>query len=393
MASINVIKRGSTWQYRFEGAKVDGKRKQFSKSGFRTKKDALEAGTKALAEYNQGGVAFIPSDVSVADYLMYWIEKGASATHKETTVRIYEGHIRKRIIPAIGQYRLSALNPTILTEFVNGLKIKGYSKSTVTVVKATLSSALDYAVEPLRYIKDNPMRYVKTPKIEREPEKREVLSDEDWKRIIERFPFGNRFYIPLMIGYYCGTRISECFALTWDDVDLEKCTININKQLIHSKVWKYSAPKQSSSRVVKFGNTLKEELIKEKKRQEENEKEYGEFFNKVYLKDGYLITSHEELPYERIHPVCIDDSGNMSTSRTVLYCNRVISNDLGIKFDYHTLRHTHATKLIEGGANIKAVQTRLGHKDISTTLQIYSHTTKGMEDEAVDIFEKSVVYN
>lgn len=393
MASINVIKRGSTWQYRFEGAKVDGKRKQFSKSGFRTKKDALEAGTKALAEYNQGGVAFVPSDVSVADYLKYWIKNGASATHKESTIKVYEGHIENRIIPAIGQYRLSALNPTILTEFVNGLKIKGYSKSTVTVVKGTLSSALDYAVEPLRYIKDNPMRYVKTPKIEREPERREVLSDEDWKRIIERFPFGNRFYIPLMIGYYCGTRISECFALTWDDVDLEKCTININKQLIHSKAWKYSAPKQSSSRVVKFGNTLKEELIREKKRQEENEKEYGEFFNRVYLKDGFLISSQEELPYERIHPVCIDDSGNMSTSRTVLYCTRVISNDLGIKFDYHTLRHTHATKLIEGGANIKAVQTRLGHKDISTTLQIYSHTTKGMEDEAVDIFEKSVVHH
>lgn len=390
MASVNVIKRGSTWQYRFEGAKVDGKRKQYSKSGFRTKKEALEAGNKALAEYNNGGVHFKPSDVSVADYLNYWIEKGASATHKETTVKIYKGHITSRIIPSIGQYRLSALNPTILTEFVNGLKIKGYSKSTVTVVKATLSSALDYAVEPLRYIKDNPMRYVKTPKIEKEPEKREVLSDDDWKRIIERFPFGNRFYIPLMIGYYCGTRISECFALTWNDIDLENCTININKQLIHSKAWKYSAPKQSSSRIVKFGQTLKEELTKEKKRQEENEKEYGEFFNKVYIKDGFLISSQEELPYERIHPVCIDDSGNMSTSRTVLYCNRVISNDLGIKFDYHTLRHTHATKLIEGGANIKAVQTRLGHKDISTTLQIYSHTTKGMEDEAVDIFEKSV---
>lgn len=390
MASINVIKRGSTWQYRFEGAKVDGKRKQFSKSGFRTKREALEAGTKALAEYNQGGLAFMPANVSVADYLRYWIEHGCPATHKETTVRIYKGHIEKRIIPAMGQYRLSALNPTILTEFVNGLKIKGYSKSSVTIVKSALSSALDYAVEPLRYIKDNPMRYVKTPKIEKEPEKREVLSDEDWKRIIERFPFGNRFYIPLMIGYYCGTRISECFALTWDDVDLDKCTININKQLTHSKAWKYSAPKQSSSRVVKFGQTLRDELIKEKERQEENEKEYGEFYYKIYLKDENIISSQENLPYERLHPVCLDTNGKMSTSRSMLYCTRVVLNDLGIKFDYHTLRHTHATKLIEGGANIKAVQTRLGHKDISTTLQIYSHTTKGMEDEAVEIFEKSV---
>ena len=392
MASVNVTKRGDKWQYRFEGAAVNGKRKQYSKSGFRTKKEALEAGTKALAEYNDGGTPFTPSDVSVADYLEYWIRNGLPATHKESSINTYSTQARKHIIPRIGQYRLSALSPTVLTELVNQMKTNGYSKSTVTVVKATLSSALDYAVEPLRYIKDNPMRYVKTPKIDKEPEKREIVTDENWKTITERFPFGNRFYVPLMIGYYCGTRISECMALTWDDVDLENCTININKQLIHSKGWKYSTPKQSSSRVIKFGATLKDILIREKKRQEENEVEYAEFYHKVYLKNGFLITSQEELPYERAYPVCMHTDGRMTTVRTFLYANRVISNDLHIKFDYHSLRHTHATKLIEGGANLKAVQTRMGHKDISTTLQIYSHTTKGMEQEAVDIFENSVVH-
>ena len=392
MASVSVSKRGSKWQYRFEGASVGGKRKQISKSGFRTKKEAEEAGNKALAEYNNAGIHFVPSDVSVADYMEYWLQNGATAIHKETTVKTYRSYAKKHIIPRLGHFRLSALTPTVLTEMVNQMKINGYSKSTVTVCKAVLSSALDYAVEPLRYIKDNPMRYVKTPKIEREAEKREVITDENWKAIIERFPFGNRFYLPLSIGYYCGTRISECMALTWNDVDLENNTINITKQIINSKGWKYSPPKQSSSRVIKFGATLRDILIREKERQKENEAEYGEFYNKIYLKNGYLIHSQEELPYERVYPLNVDNSGRMTTPRSFLYACRVISNDLHIKFDYHSLRHTHATKLIEGGANLKAVQTRMGHKDISTTLQIYSHTTKGMEQEAVDIFENSVVH-
>lgn len=392
MASVNVTKRGDKWQYRFEGASVDGKRKQYSKSGFRTKKEALEAGTKALAEYNQGGIHFSPSDISVADYMNYWVQNGLPATHKETSVNIYRGYVNKHINPRIGQYRLSALTPTILSELVNTMKINGYSKSTVTIAKAVLSSALDYAVEPLRYIKDNPMRYVKTPKIDKQPRQREIVSDEGWKIIMERFPFGNRFHIPLMIGYFCGVRVSECTGLTWDDIDFEASTLNINKQMIFNKGWKYSAPKQASNRIVKFGETLKNILLEEKKRQEEKEAEYGEFFHKVYKKDGFLITSQEELPYERVYPVCLNHDGKATTFRSIMYACRVISNDLNIKFDYHSLRHTHATRLIEGGANLKAVQTRLGHKDVSTTLQIYSHTTKGMEQEAVDIFEQRVVH-
>ena len=391
MASINVTKRGSTWQYRFEGAKIDGKRKQFSKSGFRTKKDALEAGTKALSEYNQGGVHFKPSDVSVADYMNYWVENGCPATHKESTVENYRRVIRKHINPRIGQYRLSALTPTILSEIVNGMKINGYSKSMITVVKAVLSSSLDYAVEPLNYIKDNPMRYVKTPNVDKQKRERIVLTDEQWHQIIERFPFGNRFYVPIMIGYYCGTRVGEVTALQWEDVDFENNTLNISKQLMHiKKTWKFSLPKQTSSRKVKFGATLRDVLLREKQRQEENEKEYGEHYRKYYIKDGVIIKSYVELPLERLHPVCVDSNGSMTKYSSFPYLTRVVQNDMGIDFDYHTLRHTHGTKLFENGANIKAIQTRLGHKDIRTTLQIYTHTTKTMEQDAVDIFEKAV---
>ena len=74
MSEINTRKRGDKWEYRFEAARIDGKRKQISKGGFKTKKEALEAGTKALASYNNSGLKFEPTDISVSDYLDYWFD-------------------------------------------------------------------------------------------------------------------------------------------------------------------------------------------------------------------------------------------------------------------------------------------------------------------------------
>ncbi|WP_125573017.1 tyrosine-type recombinase/integrase [Levilactobacillus huananensis] len=65
-----------------------------------------------------------------------------------------------------------------------------------------------------------------------------------------------------------------------------------------------------------------------------------------------------------------------------------IQKELGLPFDFHSFRHTHATMLIENDTNIKKIQACLGHSRISTTLDTYSHITKKMSTETVDIFEK-----
>lgn len=74
MNRINVRKRGNVYEYFFEAAKVNNKRKRISKSGFKTKSEAYEYGYRAYEEYNNGGVKR-ESQMSYDDYLDYWCEK------------------------------------------------------------------------------------------------------------------------------------------------------------------------------------------------------------------------------------------------------------------------------------------------------------------------------
>ena len=79
MADIYYRNRGTkakpNWQYRFEGAPINGKRKEISKCGFKTKADAVAAGTKAYNEYQSSGQVFKDSNTSYSDFLDYWIKE------------------------------------------------------------------------------------------------------------------------------------------------------------------------------------------------------------------------------------------------------------------------------------------------------------------------------
>ena len=74
MAQITTRKRGNYWEYSFEISSINGKRKRKSKSGFKTKKECLEAGAKAKAEYDSTGDVFEQSDISLVDYMNFWLD-------------------------------------------------------------------------------------------------------------------------------------------------------------------------------------------------------------------------------------------------------------------------------------------------------------------------------
>ncbi|WP_167958698.1 site-specific integrase [Anaerosporobacter faecicola] len=396
MADINCRKRGSKWEYYFEGAKVDGKRKRISKGGFDTKKSALEAGVKALNEYNNSGLHFVPSELSYSDYLDYWLENYCKVNLKSTTYEGYVKKIRLYIKPALGKYKLRALTSATLQEFINTKFNEGFSRNTLSALKGILSGSIGYAVEPLRFIQANPMLYVKlplkraTPNTATRTKSRRAITKEELDIIFNRFPEGHTCHIPLQLAYRCGMRLGEAFAITWDDVDFDNATIDINKQVQNNnKVWEFTPPKYDSYRKIKVDKTLLELLRKTKARQLKAKDLYEEHYTHYYENSNReLITNKVDDTCNEIELVNRRDDGTYIQPRVMQHCSRVIHYDLNIKdFDYHSLRHTHVTKLVEAGANPKDVQFRLGHKDIKVTLEIYAELTEKMQVQSLDIIE------
>lgn len=372
MSEVGTRKRGNKWQYYFEGASINGKRKQIVKSGFATKKEAKLAGMQARLEYENGGVTYDPKNISVSDYFDEWIKLYVDVNLQLSTKKCYTNLINKQIKPRIGKYKLSAITSAIIQELLNDLHKQGKSSSYIKLNRIVMRTAFDYAVRPLGYIKENPVIHTKAPKGSPKPRVRTVVSKEIYQTILNRFE-GTGFYLPIIIAYYTGMRLGEVYGLTWENIDFENNTIRVRKQLKQYKNEFYFSElkTESSKRDILVSEKLMKELAKALEQQQAERRGLGPAY-----KDTWDLVNAKR-------------GGGFYSPNSFSYASRVIRNELGIhNFDFHSLRHTHATMLIEAGANIKDVSVRLGHANIETTLQIYTHATEKMANRTVDIFDR-----
>jgi len=371
-----VRQRGETWSYYFDLGIVEGKRKKKEKGGFRTKGEAQKALRNAMIEYDNAGSIIDESNITVSDYFDYWYKEYVLINCKYNTQNAYRIVIDRHIKTSLGTYKLKSLTAAALQEFLNAKFKNGYTKNSLNNFYGVLSGALKAAVHPYQLLKENPMTYVRMPKYDnalKDTDVMKIITLDKFNQIIKRFNYGSSFYIPLQIAFSTGMRAAEVCGLTWDCVDLMNETIRVEKIIInHERKWIFGTPKtKSSNRTIAIGKTLVNILKRNITRQKENKLKYGEY----YTNNNF---------------VCTKENGELVTTDSLKYLSRVVNYELGINFNFHSLRHTHATMLLEAGANIKDIQTRLGHSKLATTMDTYSHVTLKMKNDSVNIFESII---
>ena len=418
MGNVYVQKRGKVYQYQFAIASIDGKRKYKNKSGFRTKSEAIEAGVKAYNEYINVGHCIEPSKMSYSDYLDCWMKEHCEINLKYHTIQAYQNIIKNHIKPKLGFYMLSQLTTSVIQEFINNIYLeKGFSKNFLKNILKVLKGSLGYATDVVGFIKVNPSLKVRLPKYDiPDSDPVYILSNEEVEKILERFSNNPCVYYAFLTAYYTGLRVSEAFGLTWDDIDFVKRTITVNKNILKKNqaggtkkrlisgnsttVWYFGTCKTKGSyRTIEIGDTLLKALKKYKEEQIQNRKDYGDTYMKHYKKivnnpynnkpEIKIINAYAELevPLEEVKLVFLKKNGVFEGTDSCKYPFKVIHYELGIPCRFHDFRDTHATRLIEAGADIKAVSKRLGHSNIRTTYEIYVKVTTKMESDTVEKFE------
>ena len=402
------VKHGTTYEYRFETASIGGQRKWISKGGFVDENTARIEGIKALNEYNTCGQVVEPTTMSFADFLEHWLVHDCAATLNEITITNYRKKIKNLIVPYLGKYRMNTIDRDKLQNLLITLHDNGYSDNTISAVKGIVTKCFNYAYYS-GYLTKMPAINLKIPKNENTtvPTRQSphvYLTKEQLSAIFDRFPLGHPSYLPLMIGLHCGLRLGEAFALTWDDIDLESKKISVNKQIQWRQFkrtdeqkksnngrntedcgcWYYSSTKYKSDRVLEMDEELYHLLSAEKVKQDNARAYFGDRFTRYYETERREIM--QEPTEKEIRFVCIREDGTYITPRTMQHTSRIIHLDLNIRdFDYHSLRHTHATVLLEKGAPLKYIQQRLGHKKMDITINVYQHLTDDLRQMGTDI--------
>ena len=216
------------------------------------------------------------------------------------------------------------------------------------------------------------------PKITQEDKEKyddvDIFTPNEMRDLDNIFKRGN-CYTAFLLGYYCGLRISETFALTWQDFSLLERQITVNKQLLYQDgVWCLCPVKTLTAvRKIDLAPIVFEHLKRkfEEYTQIQNAIVNGELLS--YRNHEYVIDKTKR-PYEKLQGVDFvnrKENGELLTPNSIKYWAKVIKQELLLDFKYHSLRKTFATNMANLNTPVLELMLALGHKKYDTTMQYY----------------------
>ena len=371
-----IIPRGKHFLVRiYLGRGANGVRNYSNKTIKTGRKNAEKYLTKALRDKDLG-VFVEPGKETVSEFLARWLTTTAKSRVSERTLDGYES-ILSHATSNFGNVRLSALRAS---------DIQGcYAKLTPSNAKhlhAPLRSALNQAVRE-NLIHANPALSVTLPRhrakemiaFSRDEATRlmavETITRTEGKRTVTA---ENRYRVLFAFMLSTGVRPSEAFAIRWQDLDLEKATASITRTLQwhkgKGKGFYFDEPKtKGSRRSVPLPASLVQQLREHRAKQAQELLALG-------IRTDLVFSNSEGMPLLR---------------RNVIkrhYKPALRAAGLPTDARLYDLRHTCATLLLAAGVHPKVVSERLGHSDVTLTLNVYSHVLPGMQEGATAQLER-----
>lgn len=355
----NFMKRGKKWQARITWRDEDGKLHQKSKSGFDTKQQAKQYAAKLEANRLSGGN--IEKDPTFSEYFEQWHDVYKKPSISNVTDRHYT-FVKNIIDKYFKNKKLKKISRTTYQQFINDYG-SNHAPETVkkvnTIIKACVKSAVIDGIlsknfaEQINLVanKDNRMQV-------------EYLNLAEIKKLKETAlrgrsrHFTSRYMI--LTAIYTGARLGEIQALTWNDINLLKHEITINKSWDYVNGGKFKPTKsEASNRTIRV-----------------NQK-FLDIISELKANNSTMIFMNQ---YHRIP----SSNAVNKTLRSIMEKADLNKND----FHFHSLRHAHVAYLLSQGVDLTIISKRLGHADTTVTSKVYAYLVEEYKDKAENQIEK-----
>lgn len=292
---------------------------------------------------------------TVSDIMYEWLENNKNQV-KITSYQKYKSTIENHIITELGKVQIQFITSVMIQQYTDKLLSKKISRTTVNDILIVLGMGLSYAEEEYN------LHIPKISLVKNPPKEMRVLSVSEQNIFVNYLLNKNDvFSLGMLLALFTGLRIGELCALTWDDIG--ENTIRVNKTVQRVQRNGYteiitSPPKTTSSnRIIPIPKELMY-LLKSKRA------------NGTVLKQ---------------------DNGKQIEPRLMQMKFKKYTAECGIEnINFHSLRHSFATRCVELGFDVKTLSEILGHSDVKTTLNKYVHSSMEQKSKQMDLLKLNI---